>query len=212
MTEDVWRSAVAVLRDPSRQPGKSARKHLLTGLAQCGNCAAPIGSGVKHRADGVVYVCKKCFKVSRAQPLVDQWVIEHVVQRVSQPDAERILIREDRPDVGKLRDEAAALRSRLDMLATEFADGDLTASQLRTATERIKTRLSGVESQMFDANSRRVFDGLIGAADPRAAFDALSLDRKRAVIDALLTVTIMPVGKGNNRFDPSKVVIGWEGR
>ncbi len=34
-----------------------------------------------------------------------------------------------------------------------------------------------------------------------AAFDALDLDRKRAIIDALLTITVHPTGRRGRIFD-----------
>ena len=43
VTEDVWRSVVAILTDSERQPGCTARKHLLSGIALCGNCNTPLG-------------------------------------------------------------------------------------------------------------------------------------------------------------------------
>ena len=43
---------------------------------------------------------------------------------------------------------------------------------------------------MLDANKSRVFDGVIGAADPGAVWAGLPLDRRRALIDILMTVTI----------------------
>ncbi|RWA22570.1 hypothetical protein MELE44368_12405 [Mycolicibacterium elephantis DSM 44368] len=208
VTEDVWRSLCDLLAQRSPSRPFPARKYLLTSIAVCGVCGRPVGSSAKTDS-APVYKCKECGGVTRQIDKTDRWVIEHVVARLSQPDAAQVLVRENRADMPALRAEANALRSRLDALATDFAEGDLTASQLRTATERIKAKLSAVESQMFDANSRRMFDGLIGAEDVRAAFDALPLDRQRAVVDALLSVTIMPVGKGR-AFDPERVVLKWK--
>ncbi len=207
VSEDVWQSTRDLLSQPGRRRAiPTARKNLLTGVALCSECGRTVGSAVKGGQK--VYTCKRqgCFAVSRQQSAVDEWVIQHVVQLVSRPDAASILVRGDRPDVAELRDEAAALRTRLDALAIEFADGDLTASQLRVATDRIKARLAGIESRMGDANASRVFQGLIGAADPRAVFDASTLDRRRAVVEALMTVTVHPIGRGG-AFDPSKVAI-----
>ena len=45
---------------------------------------------------------------------------------------------------------------------------------------------------------------MIGAEDVDAAFDALDLDRKRAVIAALLRITVHPTGRGRS-FDPHSI-------
>jgi site-specific DNA recombinase len=108
----------------------------------------------------------------------------------------------------ELREQEAALRSRLDLLAADFADGVLTSSQLRTATNRIKRRLADVESQLYGPDPHRYFGDVIDANDPRAAFHKLPLDRKRALIEAMVTVTIMPIGHGGSKvFDPLMVEI-----
>ena len=40
--------------------------------------------------------------------------------------------------------------------------------------------------------------------------DGLSLDRRRALIDVLMTVTIAPVGRAARGFDPASVRIDWK--
>ena len=57
---------------------------------------------------------------------------------------------------------------------------------------------------MLDAHKTRVFDGVIGAADPGVVWDGLPLDRRRALIDVLLAMTIMPTRQGSV-FDPASV-------
>jgi hypothetical protein len=56
-----------------------------------------------------------------------------------------------------------------------------------------------------DAAKVRVLDGLIEPGQPqvvRQRLDALELDRKRAVIDVLLTLTILPgQARGDLRLD-----------
>ena len=141
VTEDVWRSAVAVLTDPARRVGAGReRKYLGTGLYLCGVCGEPVGSHVATSTGRRGYRCKgrggngTGGHVSRAGDPVDDYVTAVVVGRLSQPDALDLLADDTRPDAGALRTEAMALRGRLDALAAEFADGELTASQLRVAT------------------------------------------------------------------------------
>jgi hypothetical protein len=106
-----------------------------------------------------------------------------------------------------LRSEATALRARLDQLATDFADGDLTSSQLRTATSKLRSRIATIEARMADAGRVDVFGPLVRARNVRKAWEALSTDRQRVVIDALMIIKIMPPGQGVRTFDPAKHVI-----
>lgn len=48
---------------------------------------------------------------------------------------------------------------------------------------------------------------LIGAADMMAVWKALPLSHQRLVIDTLVTVRLLPSGKGGRTFDPTKVEI-----
>jgi DNA invertase Pin-like site-specific DNA recombinase len=206
--EEVWRAVHDILTDPSRRIRWVGRKHLLTGIARCGKCGETVGTGAKSRAGRVVYACKHCHGVSRSQAEVDNWVIWRVANALAQPDAWLALMSTNSEDAAELREQEAALRSRLDVLAADFADGVLTSSQLRTATQRIKRHLAKIEAQLYGPDAQRYFGDVIDAEDPRAAFNELPMDRQRALIEAMVTVTIMPIGHGGSKvFDPLMVEI-----
>jgi hypothetical protein len=131
--------------------------------------------------------------------------------RLARQDAQELLIDRDAPDLDKLSAQATVIRARMDELATEFADGGLTASQLRTASQRLTDKLDAVESKMADASAARVFADIpLGTNRVHHAFTNLDVDRQRAIIDVLLTATVMPVGNhGRVPFDPERVKIEW---
>jgi DNA invertase Pin-like site-specific DNA recombinase len=199
---ETWQAVADKLGDPKRCTGRSrARKHLLSNIAVCSECGSRMGSGVTKRPkQNPIYTCKVCNKVSRSAAFVDELATEAVIRRLSQPDAIELVQPEDRDDLGDLRERARTLRARLDGMAVEFADGDLTPSQLKTATKRINEQLAQIDQTITDSQSTHVFDGLIGVDDVAVAFNALSLDRRRAVIDTLLTITISPSGRCGRVF------------
>ena len=119
-------------------------------------------------------------------------MLRWVAERLSRPDAVELLVARERQGMAQLQDEANALRARQDELAVAFAEGTINASQLRSGTASLETQLKAIESNMFDANKSRIFEGVIGAADVRAALNGLSLDRRRAVVGMLLTLRILP--------------------
>ena len=86
-------------------------------------------------------------------------------------------------------------------------DGELTASQLRTMTGRLKGQIAAVEAQMADSARVDVLGGLVQAADVRASWGLLSVDRQRAVIDALMVVKLLPPGRGTRTFRPETVIL-----
>jgi site-specific DNA recombinase len=181
----------------------------LTGIALCGVCGAAVHAGGANTHQKRIYRCSAGNNghVSRSAAPVEQWVSEVAIARLSRPDAGELLTDDERPDIDGLRTEAAALRARLDELASEFADGSLTGSQLRTATSKLRSKLAGVEAQMADTARVDVFGPLVQAHDIRAVWDALSTARKRVIIDALMIIRLLSPGKGTRTFRPDTVII-----
>jgi DNA invertase Pin-like site-specific DNA recombinase len=210
--EGTWRAAVDVLRDPSRRKPPRNAQAMLTGVGLCDVCGLTVHSGGAAKgANGRTYRCRSMAHVARAAEPVDDFVSAVVVERLSRPDASGLLADETRPDVGKMREEAVALRTRLDALAVDFADGSLTASQLRAATERLREKLADVEARMADAGRVDLLGPLVTADDVRVAWDDLSTARRRAVVDLLMTVQLRAPGRGTRTFRPETVEIQWKG-
>ena len=112
----------------------------------------------------------------------------------------------DAAEAEALRTEENTLRSRLNEIADERADGLLTGAQAQRATARINEKLAAIERRQQDQNRLRVFDGIpLGKPQVAAAIQRLSPDRFRAVVDVLMTVTVMPVGKGRHVFNPDRM-------
>jgi hypothetical protein len=53
------------------------------------------------------------------------------------------------------------------------------------------------------------FTGTLCSADPLAKFEQADIDRKRALVDALLTVTFHPVRQCSKAFRPEAFEITW---
>jgi len=129
--------------------------------------------------------------------------------------ADVLTLMEDDRDVAAvrtLRAEANGLRARSDSLAAEFADGLLTARQVHVASERITGRLVAVEAKLAAHGQRSALAGLAGASDPGAAWAALDVAQRAAVVDTLATVTVLPGARGRAAFDSDTVRIEWKGR
>ena len=146
--EETFRAVKAVLTTPTRHSGGTGYvgRQLLTGVAVCANpeCGMTVhGGGAAHKKP--IYRCRSDqapnsrspgTHVNRLSAPVDSFVRLVVVERLSRPDARDLVIDSQRPDVNALRDEINGVSGRLDSLAAEFADGELTSSQLRVATAR----------------------------------------------------------------------------
>ncbi len=204
--EETYRAAVALLDDPTRRTTPTtARRYLLAGLARC-HCGAPVITGRNQHGTRTYRCGQTRGHLSRAAEPIDDLVARVVVSRLSAPDAAGLLSTET-VDVAALREEAAALRTRLTELADLFADGAVTAAQLARGTDRARTRLAVIEQEMAAAGGVSVLGDLVTAEDVQGAWDRLDLDRRRAVIDTLMTVTLLSPGQGARTFRPETVVI-----
>jgi DNA invertase Pin-like site-specific DNA recombinase len=217
VSEETWRLAVALLKDPNRRTTTGNRAaYLLSGIARCGLCDKQITSGGRKRNDkgGVatyrqMYKCRFCFKVNRRQDWCDEYVTKVMVGRLSEPDAPALLVDAGAPDFEALTLEAGALQVRLNEVAAAFAEGEVTRAQLRTATEKIRARLAEIAAAQVHTSRAPLLERLVNAADVHAEWDAMDLDGRRAVVAALMTVVLHPGGGGSHVFDTSKVEIRW---
>jgi DNA invertase Pin-like site-specific DNA recombinase len=207
--EETWRAACCVLDDPERARTPYGRT-LLGGLALCAVCDGRIEGTRRDGRDYPTYRCAAGRHVHRRASEIDDHVSRIVVCRLSLDDARALLVADNRPNARALSNEAAALRARLETLAVVFADGGLTASQLRTATERVRGKLVDVEGRLADAGRVSVLGPLIGAPDVENVWRGFALDEKRAVIDTLMTVRLRRPGRGARHLNPESVEITWK--
>lgn len=217
--ESTWRAAVAVIADPSRANPPRSGRALLTGVAYCGVCGEDAPSTVHAGAapsrrgkEGYrTYRCRAAYgHVGRAAEPVDEYVTAVVLERLNRPDARDLLVDHDRADVDQLRTEALALRKRRLSLLGLAMDGTYTDAEVRDRAGQLAEQIAAVEAQLADAGRVDILGPLIDADDLRAAWDALDVDRQRAVIDTLMTVRLHPPGRGTRTFRPETVEIEWK--
>jgi site-specific DNA recombinase len=223
LPSDTWRAVRAVLTAAGRSRTKSApRRWLMSGLAVCGleGCGLPVRITAQKSSNGKTqrpnYRCSgRPVHVSRAAQHVDDLVTAVVVGRLAKPDA-ATLLRPRTPlvDIGALHTEGNGIRSRMNQLAELFAADTITLEQLTSGTAGHRTRLAQLDQLIADAVIASPLDGLIGAEDVEAVWSGLSLDTRRTVVDALVTVTILPGRRGRkvggHYFDPASVRIEWK--
>lgn len=196
------------LRDVKRRLQQGTdRKYLLSGLARCGRCGAVIFATTmkNHGQNYMGYRCTACY-LARRLDLVDEVVEGVVIARLSRPDAASLFMEDE--DVPALRSQAAELRGRRDDLAALLADGLLSASAVRERSQHLTKQIDVLEDRISQALGESPALALMGAEDVRAAWEAMALRDRKQVIDVLMTVTILPAGKGQ-RFDPDQVQIEW---
>ena len=207
----------AVLNDPRRRTSPVGRspKYLLGGIARCGKCGGVMvrlvgrmtrtSAGTKRQPPA--YACSECHGVRRKQDLVDAVVEGIIIKRLQRPDALDLFATGDEGAASQARAALEAIDARLSNAADAYAAGALELDQLT----RITTQLRGDREAHVRALERSL-PAVVPSdlAGPQAAerWAALSMDAKRAVLQMLVRVTILPSGPGRD-FDPELVRVDW---
>lgn len=207
--EDTWRAMVRVMFPPERVGRTGGTKRLLTGVALCGVCGQGVhAGGASHGND--CYRCVSMRHFNRLAAPVDDFVQKVAVARLQRPDALDLFVTDDGEDVQALSAEADVLRSRIDQVAEDYADGILDRSQVKTVGDRLRGRLMEVENRIGAAMAGdAVGDLLVDPASVAEKWAGLSLARRRSLIGAMMTPVIHPVGRGVRTFRPESVGIVW---
>jgi hypothetical protein len=154
--------------------------------------------------------------VVRNADQLDTFIEALVAARLARPDALHSLA-PPQPDTEPMQITAATLRARLDETARLWAAGDLTTPMMTTASRELRQRLTEVEDRIGQATKGTALDGILGAADVTERWQELSLDRRRAIVDTLMVVTVNRTRRGRppgwrpgaSYFDPRGVEITW---
>lgn len=225
---DTWHTVQALLRDPTRRPTRGDQA-LLTGVALCGGCGHPVHAGSSKTAT-TIYRCARpgpagdIRHVSRSREQADNYVREVAIARLSRPDAAVFDTGQSHVDRGALVREADGIRQRLDGLAEAYADGDLSDSQLRAGTKRLRATLADVEQRLASTSTagENALRSVASAEDVAAAWDALTTEARRQILDLLMIITLHSPGRGARglydretgewHLDPATVDIEWKGQ
>ena len=160
------------------------------------------------------YRCREQHGGGRNAAKLDRYITDLIVERLSRDDAHELLQpAPDGIDVAALQTESEQIRRRLTDLAGMFGTGQITMAQFAEGSDTARAQLEGVTRQLTRAAVKDPLAGLVGAPDVRKAWDALHLDRRRAVLRTLLQVTLRPPRRGRmpdgGYFDYEAVQTEW---
>jgi len=208
--EETFRAVVHLLGDEARKRPAGVRT-MLGGLALC-RCGNHISSSVNH-LDVAVYRCNQQTRDGRPGPHVavrradvDEAIGELVIGRLSMPDAADLVAPKAKADMTALHGEAQAIRAKLARLGELFMADAIDEADLVSGRQKGNIRLAEIEAELADLGRESALAPLVAAQNVRKAWEGLGDDRRRAVVDALMTVTLHPAGRGARIFDPDKVI------
>lgn len=136
-----------------------------------------------------------------------------VVRRLQRKDAAKLL----RPPRHSPKTDTAALRAERDLIRTEklpelddmWASNQLDRFRHDRLLKRFEDRLVEINNALTPASTDPALRKLLEAADPAKAWPSLTLEEQRRIVNAIMTVTVLPLGRGfhSRIFDPATVKI-----
>jgi len=183
-------------------------RHLLTGIAKCGVCGSPVSRLPDRKGGKESYICRNNWHVARRKDWVDELVTSVVLARLRQPDALQAVNRAAGPEAGELADQLRTLEQRLDGFYAQAAQGALSAPGLARVEERISREMDETRQLLREV----VTPNALTIPDPAQLADSWeqqSLLHRREIIDALMTVEILPTKPGTHTFIPESIRVTW---
>jgi hypothetical protein len=160
-------------------------------------------------------MCREHNHLRRTAIPADEFVTAVILARLSQPDDADLLARQPDIDTAALAREVNALRARIDEAGNMWEAGELTRAEHRARTGRLREKLEAAEAALTDAAPRDPLAGLAGRPDAATVWAGLDIGRRRAIVDLLVTVTLLPARRlgrqpDGSYFDPDTVAITWK--
>jgi site-specific DNA recombinase len=217
-----WWALERLLTAPDRvhNPGRAGQLSLLSGLARCAKCRAPIRSGKSTRDGRAVYRCP-AGHVTRDRRGLEDFVTAIVVTYLSKRRLTDLWPGDGGPEGARERAAAERESARLSRKLTEAreawkADKISMADWLDVQNDlgpRLEEATKRAAPPVLDGAN--VLAGLVG---PRAAevWPELGIDRQRAAVALLLNIEIGPGRRGapfldretgERIFDPTGVTV-----
>lgn len=209
--EQTWRAVVQLLGDAARKPPAGVRT-MLGGLALC-RCGNHVSSSVNHLGAGV-YRCNPQTQDGRPGPHVavkradvDEAIGRLVAGRLSmRRHAADLTASQAKGDAAALQDEAMTVRARLARLGELYVAGTIDEADLISGRQKGNARLAEIRVKLEELGRGSALVPLLAAENPVEEWKGYGTDRKRAAVDALMTVTLNPAGRGARVFDALKVI------
>ena len=232
--EEKWRACKGILENPERRTTTSnARVWLGANIYRCycgetlrGSTTGVGGvkkAGVDGKTHRPAYRCRTGRHVVRDVYALDEYIEGLAVDRLSRPDALELLLPPapaEEPQEN-LAADANALRAKLDSIAEDYGQDLITRKQMLDMSAFTRARLEKINAKMAGRASGSVLASLpLGTPEIAELWPGYHLDKRRSIIDALMTVTIhrarrgrppgFKPGSGEGYFDDSTIDVVWK--
>lgn len=214
-----WLRLRALLKDPARlsvsNPRGPVPRHLLSGIATCGECHARLKAATNLSRMPRAYACRNegCMRVTVSADRVDERVEAVLLALFARPDfLASVAAAHDRrgekrragPDVESLIDE---LERELNEVEAMRAEGLLTLRAYAAETMRIEGSIEKLRDSQTASVSSSAVRRMLSARTLEEGWNRADLLDRREVVRTLLNVTIKRAQVRGRKFDPDRVLV-----
>jgi site-specific DNA recombinase len=211
LPRDQWEAVKAILEDPERvTKGRGGvYRHLLSGLVKCGLCGTTMT--VRNRSGARRYCCSTaqqggCGRLQRSADQVESLITEALFVAVEKGvEPHRAAAKSD--PTSELYEALARDQGLLDRLEDKVVEELIRPETAKRKRAEIERRMEATRRQLAELGDARVAARI--PRNLRAVWQDFSLDRKRAIIAAVVErIEIHPQGM-SPVFDPNAVKATW---
>ena len=197
LTPEQRAEITATVADPHRSKPRGRPRRLLSGLAVCGKCGAPLRSRIRTTTGRVEYVCLSqpgvdaCGKLGVQGDPLEDLVVSAVLRSL---DASLIDDADDHDVNMRPAIELAALDARADEFARMAATGEITPATFARMTSALDTE----RATLMAATAEHVTATRRSRMDPARIvdeWDTMTVEQQRCVLDLVLARVIVAGGR-----------------
>lgn len=224
LDEDTFERVDLILGDPERRPRRPAGmrnreiRNFLTGVAVCGKvmpdgteCRGRTRVATQSKSDRKYpdrtlhrsYSCTVCFGSSCRTYQAEAAVQEVVLAYLEDPRTPALLSG-DPDEVAAQEARISGLTERRRRLARAYADGAYEDDEYADLLCDVDADLADARQRLVDAGPRPELTRWLDGNEPEATWEAATPGERRDLVAALMTVVILPGGRGRKEFDPDR--------
>jgi site-specific DNA recombinase len=195
--------------------------NILTGLLLCGRCGAKmVATCVSPATERRRYTCpsmpgRGCGHLSVSASHVEASALQAIVVRVASPEVRARPVRAAVRDRHWLKAEADLTKSQrlLDVLATDLAAGRISRREWLIMRPELAERIGKCSAiVMQDRYDAGLATFICNPLHLTELWPGMHSSRRRTLLRGLIDhIVVRPVGVGQRRYDPTRVIVRWRG-
>lgn len=203
---DQWWNVQNLLDEPARvtnRSGSTIRKHMGAGLFRCGVCKKPVITRAHY------YSCKYGH-LNRSRSAIDDYVRAVVVERLKRKDLTK-KTKQPNPDSKDIYSQKITeQRARIARAERDYDAEIIEGTDLSRIRNAARAEIKRLEAERLASGTGILLRHILGVENPAEAFMEAPIAIQRALVDTLMTVTLLKGKQGQKGFKPDSVVIDWK--